>query len=77
MYHYTENPNNYSASPFSRWSSIPGGDAKTNRRQNAYYVPEMEMIIKRYQELKTDPTALERFVDHQQNLSSQMMDVSV
>lgn len=35
----------------------------------------MEMIIKRYQELETDPTALERFVDHQQNLSSQMMEV--
>ncbi|KIM85611.1 hypothetical protein PILCRDRAFT_339443 [Piloderma croceum F 1598] len=36
----------------------------------------MEMIIKRYQELETDPTALKHFVDHQQNLSSQMMETA-
>lgn len=48
----------------------------TNRRQNAYYVPEIEMVMNRYQELQADPTALKQFVDQQQTLASQMMDVS-
>jgi hypothetical protein len=48
----------------------------TNRRQNAYYVPEVEMVMNRYQEFQADPTALKQFVDQQQTLASQMMDVS-
>jgi hypothetical protein len=48
----------------------------TNRRQNAYYVPEIELVIGRYQELQMDPTVLRRFVEQQQRIASQMMEVS-
>jgi hypothetical protein len=74
---HADNPNNYSSIPYySRWSGIPGGDAKTNRRQNSYYVPEIDMVFKRYQELNVDPTALARFIEEQQTLASQMMEVT-
>lgn len=46
-----------------------------NGRQNAYYVPELEMIVKRYQELESDSTALNRFIEQQRVIASQMMKV--
>lgn len=48
----------------------------TNRRQNAYYVPEILMVIQQYQDLGENAMSLRRFVEHQQTLASQMMDVS-
>lgn len=34
------------------------------------------MVFKRYQELNVDPTALARFIEEQQTLASQMMEVT-
>jgi hypothetical protein len=48
-----------------------------NGRQNAYYVPELEMVIKRYRELESEPTALKVFVNQQKAVASQMMKVSM
>jgi hypothetical protein len=57
-------------------SDISDGDAKANRRHNAYYVPELEMVITRYRALTADPVALDHFVKRQQAVASQMMTVS-
>jgi hypothetical protein len=73
---YTETPNNYLAGPRAILSGISDVDAKMNTRHNAYYVPEITMAIKRYQDLKDDLTAFGRFVEQQQNIASQMMKVS-
>jgi hypothetical protein len=51
-------------------------DSITNRQQNAFYIPEIEMVIKRYQELESDPTALKTFVEQRQAIASEMMSVS-
>jgi len=39
-------------------------------------VPEIEMAINLYNDLQTNMAALKRFVEQQQALASQMMDVS-
>jgi len=64
---------NYSYGSPAILSGISDSDAKTNGRHNAYYVPELEMVIKRYQALTADPTSLGHFVKQQQTVASQMM----
>jgi hypothetical protein len=51
-------------------------EATNNSRYNAFYVPEVEMVIKRYRALESDPTALKRFIDQQQAITSGIMKVS-
>jgi len=48
-------------------------EAKNNCRQNAFYIPQVEMVVKRYQELESDPIALKRFVAEQQAIASVIM----
>jgi hypothetical protein len=57
-------------------SGFSNGDAKSNMPHNAYYVPELEMVIKQYQALTANPTGLEHFVKQQQTAASHMMKVS-
>jgi len=58
-------------------SGISDGDANTNGRHNAYYIPELEMAIKQYNALTADQFALERFINRQQTVASQMMKASL
>jgi len=41
-----------------------------------FYLPEVEMVVKRYQVLQSDATALKRFIDQQQTIASGIMNVS-
>jgi hypothetical protein len=47
-----------------------------NSRSNAFYVPEVELVIKHYQELEPDPVSQERFVLQQQAIATRIMKVS-
>jgi hypothetical protein len=40
-------------------------ESSDNERQNAYYIPELEMVLKQYQDLMCDPTFLSAFVEGQ------------
>jgi hypothetical protein len=48
-----------------------------NDQGGFFYVPEFEMVLNRYQELKPDPTALEAFIKQQNDVVSQMKKVSI
>jgi hypothetical protein len=38
-------------------------------------VPEVEMVVKRYQELGSEPPAQKRFIEQQQAIASEIMNV--
>jgi hypothetical protein len=69
----TECTSNYLAGAQGILSGISDGDSKKNGQHNAYYVPEIEMVIKQYQAFKAEPIALGRFIEQQQSMASQMM----
>lgn len=50
--------------------------AKANTTSNYFYVPEVEMVIKRWQELQYDHTALGLFQKRQLAVASEIMSVS-
>jgi hypothetical protein len=71
----TENPCVYRSG--RRVRTAAAFESSDNGRQNAYYVPEWEMVVKRYQELECDPTSLRAFMEHQKAAASQMMKVDI
>lgn len=50
-------------------------ESSDNGRQNAYYAPELELVVKRYRNLESDPAALKTFMDTQKAIAAQMMEV--
>src|ERR1700683_1927460 len=50
-------------------------EAKNNNRHNHFYVPEVEMVIERWQELQYDYKAFALFKDRQLAIASEIMAV--
>lgn len=69
---FTENQTDHTQ-PFNRKAF----NAKNNSKNNAYYVPEVQVVVKRYQALLDDQSALDTFVAQQQKIATEIMDVSV
>jgi hypothetical protein len=47
----------------------------TNTNFHAYYVPEFEMVVRKYRSLQHDSAALDAFTKSQRNIASQIMEV--
>jgi hypothetical protein len=50
-------------------------EPRTNNRHDQFYVPEVEMVIRRWQELQFDDKALELFKNRQLAIASEIMSV--
>lgn len=50
-------------------------EAERNNGGHSYYIPEFKLIISRYQELRADKAALERFMEQRKTITAQIMKV--
>jgi hypothetical protein len=50
-------------------------NSTTNTKFHAYYVPEFEMVLRRYRDLEHEKPALDAFVNTQRKIASQIMAV--